>query len=351
MLSIEEVLSSAELYKNAFEEGLIDCLNNRTAGTFILACANIYQHPELLKKHNTCLSEVYTYIKDYYQRCSHNNEQPNDTDDDILVMNQIIAIDIKNLKPPQTKQLKIDTAIFQINFNQLRSFRPTRMSSVQNVYLNNVFNQNSFHFDKLFLKKEMFAEGIYNDRQISLFYNKFPFVEYHALLVVDKALHRNQFLTKDYLEYSFQLQSSGQQKIPELVIAYNSIGAGASVNHLHFHIFLETKPLAVFSPGVIHNGGSEPYPVLFRVFNNIEECWNYLQQLHDANTPYNLLFKNSKIFCLPRKPPSKVFPDFNVSSYGWSEMAGIFTLSNKDSFAQVSIDDLLETIRSVSINI
>ena len=168
------------------------------------------------------------------------------------------------------------------------------------------------------------------------------------MLVIDKTQHHNQFLTKDYLDYIFQLQADSEQYIPELVITYNSMGAGASVNHLHFQIFLETKPLALFSPGVVRNGGSAPYPASCCIFNDTERCWHYLQQLHHANAPYNLVFKNNKIFCLPRKLPSETFYELNVASSGWSEMAGAFTLNNKDTFNKVTLDKLLETVSSVS---
>lgn len=348
MLGIDTILSSTHSYKQAFAEGLTRIQHNQTAGTFILACANIFQHPELVEKNKTLLSKSYTYIKDYYQECNSNTCQPNDAADDISVMNQIIDINFENLEPLQTKKLETNTATFQLSFNQLRSFRPKRMSSVENTNLDTEFNKDGFHFDKEFLKKEMFAEGEYNGRKLSLLYNKFPFMEYHALLVIDKNLHHNQFLTKEYLDYIFQLQSSIEENIPDLVITYNSIGAGASVNHLHFQVFIETKPLAIFSPAFIHNGGLEAYPAFCCVFRKFEECWYYLQQLHTDNTPYNLLIKNGKIFCLPRKSPLKEFSDFNVSSYGWSEMAGTFTLNNKDVFKHVSINKLLETINSVS---
>ena len=74
-------------------------------------------------------------------------------------MSQIIAIGFESLDPLQTRQLKTDTVTFQLSFNQLRSFRPARMSSVQTICLNTVFDPDGFHFDKAYLKKEIFAEG------------------------------------------------------------------------------------------------------------------------------------------------------------------------------------------------
>ncbi len=348
MLNIEQVLSSTEHYKQAFEDGLINILQYKTSGTFILACANILQYPEFFNKNKVLLTNSFSYIEEHYLQCINKGQQPNDAADDIMVMKKIMAIGFNNLQATQIKKLCNKTATYLINYNQLRSFRPARMSSIKNIVLNTAFNPDGFHFDKAFLKKEMFAEGNINGRTLSLLYNKFPFVEYHTLLVLDKTQHLNQYLTSDTLSYIFDLQQTYAIKIPELVITYNSIGAGASVNHLHFQLFLETIPVAIFSTNAIHNGGKEPYPVYCRVFNEWGKCWAYLHQLHNTNMPYNLLFKNKKIFCLPRKITEKTFTEFNVASYGWAEMAGVFTLNDIKLFNEVSLQDLLKTVASVS---
>lgn len=351
MLSITQALSSTNHYQQAFEEGLTAILQEKTAGTFILACANIFQHPELMEKNKNILGQVYTCIDEYYRTCKTNNKQPEGSPDDISVMNKIIKIGFENLEQLQTRKIETDAGTFLLSFNQLRSFRPARMSKEKDINLNTAFNNADFHFDKAFLKKEMFAEGEYRGRDISLLYNKFPFVKYHALLVIDKAQHQSQYLSKEYLDYVNQLQLQSQEQIPELVIAYNSLGAGASVNHLHFQVFLETQPLALFSPQLAHNGGTITYPASCCVFTQTGECWSYIQKLHANNVPYNLLFRNKSIYCLARKPSNKSFPEIDISTYGWSELAGAFNMSNKDVFIHISADRLMSTISAVSKNI
>ena len=346
MPDLETILSSPDFYKQAFEQGLVNIIKNQTAGTFILACANIFQQPELLKKNKMLLRDCYKQIKNDYK--IRKQQPPTDADDDVMVMNQIISVGFDNLQPLKTRQPEKNGHQYQLNLNQLRSFRPARMSAQKNIRLNTAFNPNGFHFDKAFLKKEIFAEGAYQGKQISLLYNKFPFVNYHALLVVDKNLQHNQFLTKEYLDYIFCLQTDNEIKIPEWVTAYNSLGAGASINHLHFQVFLQSQPLALFSSHLTHNGGTESWPAYCCVFNTTEACWHYLQQLHAHNIPYNLLVKYKKIFCLPRKPATQTYATFNVASYGWSEMAGIFTFSDNNIFTQATPALLEETLRSVS---
>jgi ATP adenylyltransferase/5',5'''-P-1,P-4-tetraphosphate phosphorylase II len=349
MPDIKHVLSSPGLYKQAFEDGLTRILQHKTAGTFILACANIFQHPKFLENNKAHLHEVYTYIKEYYQACQREGKQPEDTVDDITAMNNIIEIGLENLDAVQTREIKTSAATFLLNYNQLRSFRPARMSKMENVQLDTAFNAQGFHFNKPFLEKETFAQGNMQDRQLCLLYNKFPFVKYHALLVLDKEQHNNQLLTEEYLVYMAELQSTTQQQLPGFVVAYNSLGAGASVNHLHFHVYLETTPLPIFSAQYRHNGGDHPYPATCQVFTDPGDAWQVIQSFHDKNTPYNLLFHDRKIYCLPRKLPQKTFKDLDVTLYGWSNMAGLIHLNDKEAFAQISVNQLMESLAAVSL--
>ena len=44
----------------------------------------------------------------------------------------------------------------------------------------------------------------------------------------------------------------------------------------------------------------------------------------------------------------KEFSEIEVSTFGWSEMAGAFTINNKDVFKQVTADKLIDTIKAVT---
>ena len=320
MPDINPILSSSSQYKQAFEEGLIRILQHKTAGTFILACSNLFQHPEFLQKNKALLHEVYHHIKEHYQSCHRDGQQPNDAPDDFTVMNSLIDIGLENLEEVKLRKVNSGGVDYLLNYNQLRSFRPARMSKSENIRLDTPFNPEGFHFAKPFLEKEIFAEGVTNGKQISLLYNKYPFIDYHALLVVDKVKHINQYLTQDILDYIFNLHISTQQQFPELITAYNSLGAGASVNHLHFQTYLETTPLTIFSPRFVHNGGDLAYPATCQVFTNSSEAWKTIDILHTNDKPYNLLIKDKKIFCLPRKKSNILFSgnDTSLGQIWWN---------------------------------
>lgn len=347
MPDVNQVFSSAHHYQQAFAEGLTHILEHKTAGTFILSCANLFQHPALMKNNKAHLREIFIYIKEYYQACQREGKQPDDAVDDIAVMNNLIDIGLDNLEAVQYREIETEEASFLLNYNQLRSFRPARMSKNTHIQLDTAFDPQGFHFNKPFLEKEIFAQGEIQGRQLSLLYNKFPFVDYHALLVVDKAQHHNQLLTAAYLDYIAVLQASTQQQLPGFVVAYNSLGAGASVNHLHFHAYLEKTPLPIFSQKFVHNGGDKTYPATCQVFHNPESAWQAIHSLHQHNIPYNLVLKDQCIYCLPRKVPQTTCNEIDVAGYGWSNMAGLMNLDKK-LFAQISGDSLTASLKAAS---
>lgn len=353
MPDIKPILTSSSHFKQAFEEGLIHILQYKTAGTFILACANLFQHTEILHKNKPQLEGVYNHIKDHYQACRHESRQPDDADDDIAVMDSLIEIGLENLEAVEIRRVNNSGVDYLLNYNQLRSFRPARMSKVENIQLDKPFNPEGFHFDQAFLEKEIFAEGQFNGKQISLLYNKFPFIDHHALLLVDKSKHNNQKLTQEYLDYIFNLQAHSQQQCHEYVITYNSLGAGASVNHLHFHVYLEDTPLAVFSSRYIHNGGKLSYPATCLVFTSSKQAWQTIDTLHSKNTPYNLLIKDNRIYCLPRNNPTKksdgkTLTGIDNSLFGWADMSGLLNVNNRKVLSEISTEQITSSLNSAS---
>jgi len=356
MPDINIILSSSGQYKQAFEEGLTRVLQHNTAGTFILACANLFQHPTFLTNNSPLLHEAYHHIKEHYLACQQEGRQPDDAADDIAVMNGLIAIGLENLEAVEYRKMSSDGVDYLLNYNQLRSFRPARLSKIDNAQLNSPFNSGGFHFDKAFLQKEIFAEGEADGRQVSLLYNKFPFIDYHTLLVVDKEKHLSQLLTLDVLDYIFKLQTRTQQHCSEFVITYNSLGAGASVNHCHFHTYLETTPLAIFNPQFEHNGGDLPYPATCHAFTHASAAWQTIDALHNNNKPYNLLIKDHKIFCLPRKASPKgseveLSSGLDTTQYGWSQMAGLINVDNRKLLSKLSVTQILSSLKLVSAQV
>ncbi len=97
-------------------------------------------------------------------------------------------------------------------------------------------------------------------------YNKFPFAPWHLLVVPEPEQTLPQFLTQTHHARMMALVTEQADALPGLGMAFNSLGAYASINQLHFQGFVREAPFPVELPRWRHNGGEDEYPL---------ECWHY----------------------------------------------------------------------------
>ena len=119
----------------------------------------------------------------------------------------------------------------------IRGFRPKRNAKEKNVSLNEPAK--GFNYACRECDFEVFESNQFVNIKIDFMYNKYPFAPYHFLLIPNRREVHNQFLDPEkdskILEY---LVSTANSSEDEVRFGYNSLGAHASVNHLHFHGFL-----------------------------------------------------------------------------------------------------------------
>ncbi len=220
------------------------------------------------------------------------------------------------------------------------------MSSQKVKSINVEYDNKSFNFNKPFLKKEIFIQQVLNKKRVSLLYNKFPFADYHGLLVIDREKEYNQYLSEDIFYYTWDLYSNLKESIENLVISYNSLGAGASVNHLHFQTCIIDRALSISSGIWTHNGGDNKYPAECVVFNTVMEAWHFINDLQLKNTAFNLIFTGEYLYCLPRK--LEIVKNKFIPQIGWFEMAGSFSLADEENYFSLEESQIKDALREVS---
>jgi hypothetical protein len=219
---------------------------------------------------------------------------------------------------------------WQTMFNPLRALRPPRVSGQTFDGLLRPFDPAGFHFNKPFLAREILWQGELGGKAARLLYNKFPFARLHGLLVPEPERTLPQMLTPELHGWAWDL--CAQSGMPGLCLGYNSTGAGASVNHLHFQSFVQTDPLPVQDARFTHNGGDQAYPLPGLRFTDAETAWFHLDQLHQRNQPYNLVYGKDVLYGIARVPQDSDKLSAQTRGYGWSEMAGVVTLFSRTAF-------------------
>jgi ATP adenylyltransferase/5',5'''-P-1,P-4-tetraphosphate phosphorylase II len=221
-------------------------------------------------------------------------------------------------------------------FNPIRALRPPRMSGLKFESLLRPFDPSGFHFNRAFLAREIFWEGELAGKPARILYNKFPFAQLHGLLVPEPARQSPQYLTPELHAWAWDICVLSD--LPGLCLGYNSYGAGASVNHLHFQSFVQPRPLPVQDPRFVHNGGTQPYPLLCQRYADAESAWLQIDQLHQSNTPYNLVYSQAGLHLIPRVPQDSKQLTAACNGYGWSEMAGAVTLFSREAFEHLDAE-------------
>lgn len=336
---------SESIYQARFEAGLERLLEGADFNLFILVLANA-----------TCSGEVYDRLRDrlvsrfdaLHGRLASalaEGVSPPVAEDDLLVFLKIVAIGFDALRLTEQRR----EGRWEVQFNQLRSFRPLRQAGRPVSQLKLPFDASGFHFNKPFMQQETICSGVMLGRSVDLYYNKFPFADYHALLVPERAAERPQFLEQDVHHYIWSLVDRLGETVPAVRIGYNATGAFASVNHLHFQLCVRSGPLPVEIPGWRHNGGDTDYPAGCETFRSAGEAWAFINRLHDRQQSYNVLYAPGKLYCLPRKRQGEAaLPDWSPG-FSWYEMCGGFITFNHELYRQLRAKTLSRALAALAI--
>ena len=269
-----------------------------------------------------------------------------DADDDLAVFVQLMEVGISRLRLTEFRFL----GDWEFQFNQLRSFRPPRMTNAAVEGISQPFDPDKFNFNRAYLKKEILWSGSLAGRFCSLFYNKFPFVDLHGLLVPESRQGYPQLLSEEFNSYLWDVTAQLAETLPGVGFGYNSYGANASVNHLHFQMFLRDRPLPVADAKWIHNGGNKLFPATCFRFDSPASSWRFIAELHRRKISYNLIYLPGCLYCLPRQKQGHYEHAPWSTGFAWYEMAGGYTTFSEQDFMQIGGADITEELKKVTLD-
>jgi diadenosine tetraphosphate (Ap4A) HIT family hydrolase len=310
-------------FKKLFVSKLKNMLSDDELGAFILVLANSQQDAFLRQELTGDLHKTFSQLKDNFYA-----GKLNATQDDKDVFQQLFNVAIEDISIWQYKT----AGDWEIAYNSLRKFRPARASTQVLSSIRKDFDETKFHFNKPFLKPEILWQGDYQNNHIRVLYNKFPFSDYHLLIVLAPEKNLAQVLTRNLHQAVFTMVNDVEKIFPGFGIGFNSLAAGASVNHLHFQGFVRERVFPVENDHWKHNGGQDDYPLQVDWFADDKSSWEYIDQLIQQNRAFNCLYRNNRCYVIPRKFQGMVaLPDW-LTGAGWSDVAGVITVSDVETF-------------------
>jgi len=318
-------------FKAGFVDRLGAMLGADELGAFILVLANSLQDAASHRALEQSLADRFEALKQAYD--------PGATSiapDDRAVFESLVGSGIDGYSPWHKRTV----GPWKLAYNPLRGLKPQRASREDFGGLSRDFDPQRFHFDKPFLYPEILSEERFDGLEFRLMYQKFPFVAFHLLILLEPSALRPQFMSEPLNQLAWGLLADRAPAIAGFGIAYNSIGAGASVNHQHLHGFIEGNPLAIEHAIWRHNGGSEIYPVECVTTHSAEQTWEMIQRLHAARQPFNLLYRDGACYILVRPPHGMISTPDWMPDAAWYELSGGFNLVHQADYARLTAQDI-----------
>lgn len=340
------MFDSSDQFRSVFEAGLERMLDTGGLNLFILVCANASFDDRLFGRLRRRLQAEYNALLSGFQQAFRTGGRVAEAQDDLLVFLKMASIGFESLQLTRQRA----SGVWEIQFNHLRSFRPLRSSSQVVDSIRVPFDEHAFHFNKPFMQREVIWQGELLERPVSLFYNKYPFVDLHALLVPEPEAGRPQYLERDVHEFAWRAVRAWGATMPDVRIAYNALGAFASVNHLHLQLFVREQLLPVEQPVWAHNGGSDCYPVDCLVYDDVSQAGDVIEKLNSANQTYNLLYTPKHLYILPRKKQG----DFELAEwsngFSWYELCGGMITFNTQDFTSLYADGVATELARAALS-
>lgn len=335
MSALPSLFSGQGQLEHAFADGLEEMLRqHRGLGVYILVLANAAYDAALWRRFEAPLAARHAELAAALTERLRTNAPLQEPEDDVVVFLKLMAIGFEHVESVQTRE----PGNWQLAFNPVRALRPPRFSGQRLTGLLRPFDACGFHFNKPFLAREVFWQGLLAGKPARMLYNKFPFARLHGLLVPEPASELPQYLTEALHHWAWEC--SAQVAVPGFCLAYNSLGAGASVNHMHFQSFVQTEPLPVQRADFRHNGGDRAYPLPCLRFEDATQAWDALDELNRNNQTYNLLYGQQVLHLIPRKPQGTESLNARANGYGWIDMAGAINLFTREEFDGMTVADI-----------
>lgn len=328
-------------FKTLFVNHLKSMMADDELGAFILVLANSLQDEFLKTELDEDLRENFRSLQSKFI-----NGELSAAKDDLEVFEKLLDFDLGELPVWQRRA----TGDWEIAFNVLRRLRPARASGQKFTSIKQVFDESKFHFNKSFLDPEILWQGEYRDLMVKVLYNKFPFADYHLLVVVSPEENSAQLLTQEKHGYAFSLVTDVAQALPGFAMGYNSLAAGASVNHFHFQGFVRQQEFAIEKTHWSHHGGEIDYPLTVECFTDAESSWNYIERLTEKDIAFNCVYREKYCYVIPRiYQGSSEVPEW-LSGAGWIDVAGAITVSDEANFNAIEQQPISDGLELLSVS-
>jgi diadenosine tetraphosphate (Ap4A) HIT family hydrolase len=334
-------LQNPEQYRAAFAAGLTPLLGaDAGVGAFILAFNNAAFDAELRRLLAPRLEQRFAELAEEFRRALRQGSDPAVPADDLAVFLRMLAVGYQGLDPVEIRA----AGPWEVQFNLVRAFRPARSSAGSPASLRAPFDPAGFNFNRPFLRPETLWSGVLQGQTVDLFYNKFPFVPLQTILVPQREHGLPQRLREQDHRLAWCLAAELGLAWPSPVVGYNSQGAYASVNHLHFHLAMRGGPMPIADARWHHNGGTERYPLPCIAETDADAAWRLITKRQDRDQPFNLVYEPGRVYIIDRRCQGDYALPPGAGGHAWYELGGGLICFDNERYRRATPDEIAQGI-------
>lgn len=307
-----------EFFAKAFRSGLVRLLgqDGRPLSDLVLVLANAVALDD---------EDLFNQVRSRFTSLAPQLAPADRASEDATVLQFALA----HTSPQGFVHQRVTAGGWQILASELRNFRPRREAAQVADALHQPFDPSRFNFGRV--DQQVFLQGTFGGTELALYYQKYPLMAYHCMAVPQPQAGHEQFLRPADHQLAWELVAALQPALPGAVVAYNSLGAFASINHLHFHIMPNGTNLPIWSR--LH---AQTYPLPVALETNQKAAWKTISQLQDQGQTFNLLYHPGQIAIIPRRAQGTYQQPDWTSGLAWFELAGGIFVTNQTAFTTLT---------------
>jgi len=163
--------------------------------------------------------------------------------------------------------------------------------------------------------------------------------------------HLPQLITREILEDALELF----QNFSETTLFFNSLHAGASVNHLHFQAVYHKDTLPIEIANTIHFNGYDllnDYPaqgIVFKTDDDAELIFNSINELYKSDIPFNLIMLEERIVVIPRNIDHEIVAEFPGGMLASMEMSGKLITVDALAYEQINARRIYQALSKATL--
>lgn len=338
-MRLPEFLKSSEAYKETYVRGLVrlkHLFNDPASRVLVAACDSYsadwrhFSDEELQASLRWCRQE--------FAKLQEFDPTMRMLGVDQTIIDKLLSPEGSKFLTPVMEREVGDFSVVYTSFRDLRPVGPGIEKMTRRYVEYNPAEEALFTKD--FIQKDRLWVGEIIGVPVSFFYNKFPNLLGHAVIVPWPEQRLFQEMTKELHDWTWEITETIGGYIPDVAIAYNSIGGGATQKHLHTQFTIK-NPFPVTTAVWQHNGGRKKYPATVMVADDREEAWRTIDAcLSDDQTAYGLLYVPGKLYNLPEPLQGYCEIPWWGTGIGLGDKAGRITVSSREAYDKVTEEEI-----------